>query len=171
MSLRSVRFLEILIIPLLISGILRAQASGAATLSGTVTNPSGTAVPNAKVSARNLATGQSAEAQTDVAGRYSVSNLTPGEYEVSTSADGFAANTSRVTVAAGAKQTLDLALTAGSGNSTSPSLGDLGFTPDQTKGSAQDHDSEQDPAISHGAAFLTTNKKKGRQIPEAFMDS
>jgi hypothetical protein len=39
------------------------------------------------------------------------------------------------------------------------------------KGSAQDHDSEQDLAISHGAAFLTTNKKKGRQIPEAFMDS
>jgi hypothetical protein len=40
-------------------------------------------------------------------------------------------------LAAGAKQTVDLALPA-TGTTAEPSLGDLGFTPDQVQGSAQD---------------------------------
>lgn len=130
-------FLRMLISSLLVSGVVRAQ-SGGATVSGTVTNPSGATVAKAKVSARNLATGQSIETQTDAAGVYTVPNLTPGEYEVSVSAEGFAAITSKATVAAGARQTVNLVLTAPSENPGAPSLGDLGFTPDQTKGSAQD---------------------------------
>ncbi|MGO9967449.1 MAG: carboxypeptidase-like regulatory domain-containing protein [Bryobacteraceae bacterium] len=130
--------LHVLMISLLVTGTLRAQSGGVATLSGAVTNPAGAAVPNAKVSARNLATGQSLEAETDATGLYTVPNLTPGEYEVSVSAEGFGATTSKVTLAAGARQTVNLALTASSGNPVTPSLGDLDFTPDQTKGSAQD---------------------------------
>ena len=130
-------FLLILIVSLLITGTVWAQAR-AATLSGTVTNPSGAAVPNAKVSARNLATGQSIEARTDAAGLYTIPNLIPGEYEVSVSAEGFGPTTSKVTLAAGTGQTMNLALPASSGNPAEPSLGDLGFTPEQTKGSAQD---------------------------------
>jgi hypothetical protein len=42
-----------------------------------------------------------------------------------------------VTLAAGARQTVDLALQASS-NAAAPSLGDLGFAPDQIKGNAQD---------------------------------
>ncbi|MGP8246012.1 MAG: carboxypeptidase-like regulatory domain-containing protein [Bryobacteraceae bacterium] len=128
---------RVLAISLLGAGTLLAQPGGAAAISGAVTNPAGTAVPNAKVSARNLATGQSIEVQADATGLYTVPNLTPGEYEVSVSAEGFGAMTSKVTLAAGATQTVNLALTV-SGNPVTPSLGDLGFTPDQTKGSAQD---------------------------------
>ena len=138
MNLRASKlFLEILTISLLISGAAWAQADRTATISGTISNPSGAAVPAARVSVKNLATGQSIETQSDAAGVYTLPNLGPGDYEVSVSGEGFGAQTSKVTLTAGAKQTVNLALTA-SGNPEAPSLGDLGFPVDQTKGSAQD---------------------------------
>jgi len=128
----SVWCVGLLVLPLLFAPPVRAQTAG--TLSGAVTGPSGTAVLNARVSVKNLATDQSMEAQTDRSGVYNLPNLAPGEYEVSVSAEGVGTKTARVTLTAGATQKLDLALAAG----TEPSLGDLGFTPDQLKGSAQD---------------------------------
>lgn len=111
---------------------LHAQAAGS-TLSGTIT-ASGTAVANAKVTAKNNTTGQTAEAQTDSAGLYTITNLPPGDYAVSVTAEGMSEQTGNVTLAAGAPQKLDLSLTA----TGAPSLKDLGFTPQQSQGSAQD---------------------------------
>jgi hypothetical protein len=130
--------MRLLIISILLAVGLRGQSVSNIVLSGTVTNPAGATVPNAKVSVRNLATGQSIEAQTDAGGKYAVPDLTPGEYEVSVSAEGFAAITSKATITSGERQTLNLSLAASSGNAASPTLGDLGFTPEQAKGSAQD---------------------------------
>jgi Carboxypeptidase regulatory-like domain len=121
----------IIFLSLLLSVASRAQDARAA-LSGTILDTAGKAVPNAKISVKNIATGQAVEAQTDSAGEYSAPNLAAGDYEISVSAEGFSTNISKVTVAAGAAQTMNLTLGG------VLSLQDLGFSSAQTQGSAQD---------------------------------
>src|ERR1700680_1756058 len=65
-----------------------AQISGA-TLSGTVTDPSGAVVPQATITIKNVATGITRSNTTSTAGFYSAPNLLPGVYEVKAEAQGF----------------------------------------------------------------------------------
>ncbi len=53
-----------------------------ADLSGDVTDPQGLAVPGAKVTVKNLATGATRNATTDDSGRYRLVGLPPGRYEL-----------------------------------------------------------------------------------------
>ncbi len=90
-----------------------SQVSGA-TLSGTVTDASGAAVPNATVSIRNTATGIIREVTTDAAGFYNAPNLVPAVYDVSTSAAGFSTQVqSGVTLTVGAQQALNFSMKVG----------------------------------------------------------
>lgn len=65
-----------------------AQVTGA-TLTGTVSDPSGAAIPNAQLSIQNVATGETRTVSTDNAGLYSAPNLLPGRYDVTVTAPGF----------------------------------------------------------------------------------
>src|SRR6201997_2162850 len=67
---------------------MRAQVTGA-TLSGTITDAQGGAIPNANISAKNVATGISTDTASNATGSYSIPNLNPADYEVSVSAPGF----------------------------------------------------------------------------------
>ena len=71
----------------------RAQVAGA-TLSGTVTDSSGSVLPQATVSVRNVATDITRNTTTSSSGLYSVPNLLPGTYDVKATAQGFSTHVS-----------------------------------------------------------------------------
>ncbi len=101
-----------LILVLLLPTPTRAQVVGATVL-GTITDPHGDAIPNAKVSAKNVATGVSTSTTTNTTGAFSIANLNPGDYELSATATGFSTAVTKVTLTVGAKQEVDLALKVG----------------------------------------------------------
>jgi hypothetical protein len=100
------------IFTLLLSTPARAQVVGA-TLSGTITDPRGDSIPNAKVSAKNLGTGVSTTTTTNATGAFSIANLNPAEYEVSANAAGFSTSVTKITLTVGAKQEVNFALKVG----------------------------------------------------------
>src|SRR4051812_40974201 len=59
------------------------------TISGTVTDNTGAALPNTRVVVANEDTGISRAITTDATGRYSAPSLNPGHYKVTASHDGF----------------------------------------------------------------------------------
>jgi hypothetical protein len=123
--------LGIFVLSFLAAGALRAQTVPA-TLTGTVTGPSKTVIANAKVTVKNVATGQSITTQTNASGVYTAPNLAPGDYEISVSANGFNPLTMKVTLAAGSRHTTDLELTP------TISLSSLGFSTSQVEGNPKE---------------------------------
>jgi hypothetical protein len=74
------------------ASILEAQVN-TATLSGTVKDATGAAVPNSSVTAKNRATGLTRSVTTDGTGNYVISNLPAGHYSVAASLAGFKTTT------------------------------------------------------------------------------
>src|SRR5579863_1590216 len=81
------------IVTVLTLGFLAAAPLGAqvvnATVLGSVTDPTGAAVPEATVTATNQETGVSTKATTDPAGNYTIPSLSPGVYNVTFEKSGF----------------------------------------------------------------------------------
>ena len=97
---------------------LYAQVSGA-TLSGSITDPSGADVPDAKIVIKNVATGTTRPVTSNGAGFYSAPNLLPGPYQVQVSATGFANVIQKgITLTVGAEETLNLTLKVGQASQT-----------------------------------------------------
>lgn len=68
----------------------RAQPqAGNATLSGTVQDPSGAFIPNARITARNLDGSNEEITTADLAGRFSFQNIPAGHYSIEVSVPGF----------------------------------------------------------------------------------
>src|SRR5579863_9080104 len=108
----TVLFLTILL-TLLWSLRTSGQLSGA-TLSGSVTDPSGAAIPGATVSIKNVGTGEVRDVTSNGDGLYSAPNLIPGSYEASAASKGFSKAVQKgVTLTVGAQQTLNFALKPG----------------------------------------------------------
>ncbi len=89
-------------------------AQDRATLTGTVTDPSGASVPAATVKATNAATNTASETKTTADGLYTIPYLIPGVYNVEVSAPGFQSlKRTDITLAVGARLNLPLQLTVG----------------------------------------------------------
>ena len=79
--------LALLIVSFALGGLAHAQST--ASLNGTVTDPTGAAVPNSKVVATNQATGVQSATQTDGAGDYLFAALPIGTYRLEVTAPSF----------------------------------------------------------------------------------
>jgi hypothetical protein len=99
----------------LLAGVLSAVAAGsasagqggpAATVTGTVFDPTGAVVEGAAVSVRNRDTNQILTAVTDLRGQYRVVFIPPGQYELSVAKSGFAIV--QVNLALGVGQAVDV---------------------------------------------------------------
>jgi hypothetical protein len=100
----------VLILTILFSIPTRAQVAGA-TLSGTITDPSGSVVGQADLTIKNVATGVTTKVTTNSEGFYTASNLLPGEYSVTIAAPGFTTEErTGIVLTVGAQQVFDLAL-------------------------------------------------------------
>jgi hypothetical protein len=81
---------------------------------GTVTDPSGAAVPNAKVTVTDIAKGTFDSATTNATGNYTVTHLIPDQYSIRVEAQGFKTREQRpITVSADSAARLDMALEIG----------------------------------------------------------
>ena len=97
------------------SPCLMAQSAGTAALTGTVTDPSGAAIPNVTVTITNNDTGQSRTSATGVDGSYKFTLLPPGNYKVRFVAMGFkTADVAAVTLNVTETPALDRTLEVGS---------------------------------------------------------
>jgi hypothetical protein len=107
-----------LLFSLMTGVVAHAQVTGA-TVTGTVSDPSGGVVAGATVSALNNATAQSRDVTTDSAGVYTIPNLLPGTYDIKVSAAGFSTDLqSGLTVAVGQQLQLNFGLKVGNTSTT-----------------------------------------------------
>ncbi|MBZ5592742.1 MAG: TonB-dependent receptor [Acidobacteriia bacterium] len=102
---------------ILLSGAL--AFSQTASVSGTVVDSSQAAVPDAKITATNLATNLERSTQTATSGAYSLPNLAPGKYTITIEKAGFAtARFEGVELTVAQIQTLNVTLEVGTVNAT-----------------------------------------------------
>lgn len=88
-SIRAIAIPIILFFGLCLSLSPSAKAQSTAHLDGTVSDPSGAAVPSARVIATNVGTGVESSTQTNGDGLYVFASLPPGTYLITTTAEGF----------------------------------------------------------------------------------
>ncbi len=104
------RHLFKLVLFTLVSVFAFSQSTTSGDITGTVTDPSGAVVPNAKVTATNDATAEAHTATSNGQGGYRLSFLKPGSYTISATATGFQAASRKVQVGLGQVATANIAM-------------------------------------------------------------
>ncbi len=97
---------------------LAAQTSTTGDVAGTVTDPSGATVPDAKVSLTDETKGTTQETKTNKDGVYHFYLLSPGPYTVTATATGFQTFSRHSNVSVGQIATLDIQLSVGASSTT-----------------------------------------------------
>ena len=108
-----VLLLRLFLAALVLSPTSSAAQVGTASLSGEVTDESGAVVPQALVAVRRSAAGFERRVEIDSAGLFTMSDLAPGDYEVTATSDGFAVAVQRVSMRAGDTRRLRFQLRVG----------------------------------------------------------
>jgi outer membrane receptor protein involved in Fe transport len=113
-------FFQLCVVLMSAAAAVFAQSEiGGATLNGTVTDPSGAAVPGAKVTIVSPATGLSRTTQTTDVGLYSFPRLPVGTYDLTVDAEGFkTSKRTSIPLQVGAVATIDVGLEVGSAQDT-----------------------------------------------------
>ncbi|MGA2965174.1 MAG: MG2 domain-containing protein [Terriglobales bacterium] len=96
----------------------RGPFNGLAEIVGTVTDPTGAAVPGASVEAREVSTKKTRTAKTNEAGQFSLSGVPAGKYEVRVSQPGFKVASQGVSVQARDRAVLSAILAVGATSQT-----------------------------------------------------
>src|SRR5687767_15010744 len=110
MITRRTPILLALILPLACAVLSLAQTS-AGSIRGAITDPTGSVLPNATVTVKNLDTNSERKLATNDDGLYNADNLLPGVYEVGVEVRGFQRFIKRVTVLTGNTHTVDFSMT------------------------------------------------------------
>lgn len=96
------------------NAIAYAQTASTGTISGTVTDANGAVVAGAEIELRNTATGQNWKQSSNDSGRYNFSNVSPGQYAVSVTMQGFRKETiSKIEVNVTKSYTVNVSLMVG----------------------------------------------------------
>ncbi len=103
-----------LLLLLVIPSSLLAQAAGTASIQGTVTDPTGASIPNAKVVLTKTDTGTSRTTATDSNGVYALPNVPVGPYSLTVTSEGFQTYTQTGTLEVGNSISIDPHMTVGS---------------------------------------------------------
>src|SRR5262249_34999216 len=107
----------LLVVLALLPASAEGQITGSGTIQGVISDASGSAIPNAKVTVTNVATGVRMERETTMTGLYVLSPLVPGEYTVEVSATGFQRSV-RQNITVDALSTVGLNLTMNIGSAS-----------------------------------------------------
>lgn len=148
------KWLVLLAVALLIPSGAKAQLAGTGAIAGTVTDSTGAIIPNATVTAMNVATGVKTVRTTTGAGDYTITPLGPGSYMVTVSAKGFETFVQQnVTVNALATTAVNIKLSIGAAEqtitvSTAPPVLE---TTDATLGAVMDNEMYSNLPLEMGA--------------------
>src|SRR3954454_14853788 len=94
--------------------LVATAQSNKGTITGTITDPNGAVVKDAKVTVTNVATNEARDAMTSDDGTYTIPALDPGVYRVTVDATGFSQSViEQVKLDTSSRQAVDVQLTVG----------------------------------------------------------